>query len=277
MITPRGAFSLRELALFGFGQRHAPEYDGTMRLAFCLDGSWEPVGVSVTQPAPDSVVVDGPAEALDQTLRVLSLDVDARSFADVPDPLIQRLQAVAPGLRPPLFHSAYEALAWCVLSARRPAKQMQNVRAELSRRHGTVLPEGLCFPTPTQLLTVDAFPGLDAVKVERLHAIARAALDGSLDTPTLRAQDPAQVTADLQRLPGIGPFSASLVVLRALGHTDLLPEDEKNALALVGEHYGLGRPATSAELQQIGRAWAPWRLWSLVLIRAASRRLPAAV
>jgi DNA-3-methyladenine glycosylase II len=276
VITPLGPFSLRELALFGFGQRHTTSYDGSMRLAFCLDGTFQPVGVTVTQPAPDHVHVDGPPEALAQTARVLSLDVDARSFADVEDPLIQRLQAVAPGLRPPLFHSAYEAAAWCVLSARRPAAQMQGVRQRLSEQHGTVLPEGACFPTPTQLLAVDRFPGLDAVKVERLHGIARAALEGSLDTETLRGRDPAEVAQDLQELPGIGPFSASLVVLRPLGHTDLLPEDEKNALALVGLHYGLGRPATPAELREIGQAWAPWRLWSLVLLRAASKRLPVA-
>src|SRR5690242_6692120 len=38
VIEPLGPFSLREAALFGFGQRHEEAFDGCMRLAFCLDG-----------------------------------------------------------------------------------------------------------------------------------------------------------------------------------------------------------------------------------------------
>jgi len=37
-IEPQGPFSLEEAALFGFGQRHDEAYDGTMRLAFSVDG-----------------------------------------------------------------------------------------------------------------------------------------------------------------------------------------------------------------------------------------------
>jgi len=48
-IHPLGAFSLRESAEFGFGQRHDTTFDGTMRLAFCADGYAEQVGVAVTQ------------------------------------------------------------------------------------------------------------------------------------------------------------------------------------------------------------------------------------
>jgi hypothetical protein len=48
-ITPDGPFSLRELALFGFGHRHETDFDGVMRLAFCVDGYGEQVGVEVRQ------------------------------------------------------------------------------------------------------------------------------------------------------------------------------------------------------------------------------------
>jgi len=48
-ITPLGAFSLRESAEFGFGQRDAQRFDGVMRLAFVLDDLRTPVGVAVRQ------------------------------------------------------------------------------------------------------------------------------------------------------------------------------------------------------------------------------------
>src|SRR4029077_12207891 len=59
LIRPLGAFSLRESAVFGFGQRMpvGPRagpagddgFDGVMRLAFCLDGYTEQVGVELRQ------------------------------------------------------------------------------------------------------------------------------------------------------------------------------------------------------------------------------------
>ena len=87
------------------------------------------------------------------------------------DPVIGALQQVARGLRPPLFYSPYEAAVWSVLSARRPAAQMARLRAALSEAHGVVFDlagERLAaLPTPTQLLAVDEFPGIDPTRLSR--------------------------------------------------------------------------------------------------------------
>jgi hypothetical protein len=48
-ITPSGPFSLAEAAAFGFGQRDPQDTGGVMRLAFCLDGYQQQVGVEVRQ------------------------------------------------------------------------------------------------------------------------------------------------------------------------------------------------------------------------------------
>lgn len=131
-IVPQGEFSLRESALFGFGQRvplrqgadaasadaastQDTDFDGVMCLAFCLDGYQSQVGVEVRQ---DQAGVHGDVHGAGdlsaiqtQVARVLSLDYDGRAFAEVGkrDPVIGRLQHAAPGLRPPLFYSPYEA------------------------------------------------------------------------------------------------------------------------------------------------------------------------
>ena len=282
-LVPSGPFSLREAVRFGFGQRDAGPDDTTLRLGFCLDGTYEPVGVAVTQD--DQVLHlahDGPADGAAvraQVARVLSVDVDGAPFAALGDrdPVLGRLLAAAPGLRPPLFHSAYEATAWSVLSARRPAAQMALVRRRLSEAAGTVLEVAgepvPVFPSPGRLLEVLEFPGLTPEKVARLHGLARAALDGRLDTKRLRALDPEIATEELLRLRGIGPFSASLVVVRTLGHTDVLPVLEPRLLGLVGDLYGLGGPATADQLARIAEPWRPYRTWACVLVRAAADRL----
>ena len=44
-----GPYDLREVALMGFGHRDERSFDGVMRLAFCVDGTYEDqVGVELT-------------------------------------------------------------------------------------------------------------------------------------------------------------------------------------------------------------------------------------
>lgn len=272
-----GSFDLRRSVEFGFGQRHATSYSGSMTLAFCVDGYTEQAAV-VVRPDGDGLdveVVGGdPDTAAQQAARVLSVDVDARGYDALgrTDDLVGRLQSVLPGLRPPLFHSAYEAATWAVLSARRSSGQAARLRERLSREHGRVLEVAgqavAAFPTPEQLLDVTALPGLPEVSLGRLHAIAEEARGGGLDTAVLRSLPPAEAAERLQRLPGIGPFYAELVVVRALGHTDVPPRHEGRvrdvAAALTGRD-GLDEPGFEALAEQ----WRPWRTWVSVALRAA--------
>jgi DNA-3-methyladenine glycosylase II len=286
-ITPRGPFSLAEAATFGFGQRDGGGWDGVMRMAFCLDGNEGHAGVEVRQDAAGTVHgtarVRGSADldaVVRQVARVLSLDHDATEFLRVGerDPVIGRLQAAAPGLRPPLFYSPYEAAAWAVLSARRPARQMQQIRQRLSQAHGEVFDlagERLAaFPSPRQVLSVPSFPGVPQDKIRRLHGVADAALAGTLDVGHLRALGPEQAMAELQQINGIGPFYSALVVIRGTGFTDVLPVQEPKALALTAQLYQLDAPPGPEEFARIAEPWRPFRTWAVVLIRAAAGRIP---
>lgn len=285
-IIPSTAYSLRESAEFGFGGRAADAFDGVMRLAFCLDGYAEQVGVELRQDASGTVhgTVDGVgADRSDavraQVARVLSLDQDGSGFTDVGvrDPLVGKLQDAAPGLLPPLFYSPYEAALWSVLSARRPANQMARVRTQLSERHGRVFELAgrrvAAMPTPEQLLRVAEFPGLTTEKIERMHSIARKAQSGTLDADRLRHIGPEACDDDMRRLKGIGPFYASLITIRAVGFTDVLPADEPMLLELVGLHYRVDGPVTRERFESITEPWRPYRTWTSVLIRAASSRI----
>jgi len=293
LIRPLGAFSLRESAVFGFGQRMpvGPRagpadddgFDGVMRLAFCLDGYTEQVGVVLRQ---DDAGVHGVAhgtgdlEAIRrQVARCLSLDHDGREFEAVGrrDPVIGRLQQAAPGLRPPLFYSPYEAAAWSVLSARRPAAQTAQVRTRLSRAWGRTFElagEPLAaLPTPRQLLEVTDFPGIPPDRIERLHGVAQAALRGLLDPDRLLRLGPVVATSEVQRIKGIGPFYASLIVIRGTGFADVLAPDESRSLDLIRQLYGLADLPSPAELEELAEPWRPFRTWCTVLIRAAGRRV----
>lgn len=283
-IVPRGPFALAESIGFGFGQRDATG-DEVMRLAFCLDGYQHQAGVEVRQDeagvhgtvhGPSGVAVAATAR---QVARVLSLDHDATGFvqAGERDPVLGSVQAAAPGLRPPLFYSPYEAAAWAVLSARRPPRQMMAVRDRLGRAHGTVFDlagqQLAALPTPARLLGVSSFPGIPADRLDRLHGVARAAQEGRLDAGHLLGLGPEEAMVRLREIPGIGPFYSALIVIRGTGFADVLPAGEPKLLALVEQLYHLPGPVSDAELGALAEAWKPFRTWAAVLIRAAARRV----
>jgi DNA-3-methyladenine glycosylase II len=290
-ITPDGPFSLAEAATFGFGQRDGQGWDGCMRLAFCLDGYQEHVGVEVRQARPADTgsadvhcVFHGPAgidaaRVRRQVARSLSLDHDGAEFLRVGDrdPVIGRLQAAAPGLRPPLFYSPYEAAAWSVLSARRPARQMAQVRDRLSAAHGCVFDLAgvrlAAFPAPARLLRVESFPGIPEEMLRRLHGVAGAALEGCLDVDHLKELGPERAMSELRSLKGIGPFYSALIVIRGTGFTDVLPVGEPKALALTALLYQLPGFPSQVEFRNLAEAWRPFRTWAVVLIRAAAWRV----
>src|SRR6202044_2071008 len=142
-----GPFSLAAAAGFGFGPnmgRPVPAGDVTMRLAFVTDDFGDQAGVVVRQDPDGGLTaeisgVSGPAAvaaAERQVRRILSVDRPARGWIDAGrrDPVLGRLQAEHPGQRPVLFHSPYEAAAWAIISARRPAASAAKLRRQLSER-----------------------------------------------------------------------------------------------------------------------------------------------
>jgi len=285
-LVPQGAFSLQESVEFGFGQRHAEEYDGTMRLAFVLDDHTVQAGVELTQ---DHDGVHGRFTGTDdvdrvrrQVARILSLDHDGAGFDALGqrDPVLGRLLEAAPGLRPPLFHSPYEAALWSVLSARRSARQMAQVRDRMAETYGARFTlagqRRFALPTPGRLLGVTDVPGIPEEKLARMHGVARAALAGQLDVERLLALGPVAAAADLQSLKGIGPFYASLIVIRAVGFTDVLPREEPRLRALVTDLYDMSVPCTAEQLDEIAEGWRPFRTWAAVLVRAAAGRASGA-
>jgi DNA-3-methyladenine glycosylase II len=281
-ISPLGDYSLEESASFVGAWHKAPAEGGAdsghLHLAFLTDRGWNPVGLCLTQDANGVVhgEVYGGAPAGDvraQAERILSLDVDGRAWPEVGrrDPVVGRLQKRFPGFRPVNWSDAYEAAAWCILSARVTMRQAQGVKDRMSRElghevdvHGQRM---WVFPEPGRLVDLKEFRGLFGRKTEYLNHLGEAALAGRLDTDRLRALSADVALAELKRLPGIGEFGAQLVRLRALGAVDELPTSERRLLEALRTAYGLPHEAYYGTLQDLAEAWRPYRMWVCVCLR----------
>lgn len=284
-LTARGPFSLAAGTRFleGFTPAgHAGAQEGVLDLAFPVEGSWRTVGVRVRRDG-DGVVGDVvhagdlDAEALaavsGQVARILSLDVDGSGFAAVGDrdPVVGGLQRRYPGLRPVLFWSPYEAAAWAIIGQRIRIRQAAAIKACLARDLGEPVDIAghvvHAFPDPRRLAELDGFPGLSARKPEWLRSLAAAALEGRLDAGRLRALPRDEALAELKELPGIGDFSAELVLVRGAGDPDHVPLYESRLARAVAMEYGLSGAPSSADLVRISDGWRPYRSWVALLLR----------
>jgi DNA-3-methyladenine glycosylase II len=279
-LVPVGPFSLGASAAFleGFSPAaYRGAEAGHLHLAFVPDGEAAAGGVCLRQP--DEVVVGevfgdaDPGAVRDQVVRILSLDVDGIGFPEVGrrDPVVGGLQARWPGLRPVGFFSPYEAAAWALIGHRIQIVQAARVKQRMADELGEAVDihgdRRHAFPGPARLADLEGFRGLSARKVANLRALGVEAMEGRLDGAWLRGIPREQALKELKQLPGIGNFSAELVLLRGAADPDHMPLHEPRLARGAAIAYGLDEPPDLDWLEERAEAWRPYRTWVVLLLR----------
>ena len=269
----RGPFSLTASASFieGFPGTQADRSAEALRYAWAVDGDWRTVQATLRQDEhgvhaeltgrTDAQLVRRAARDLEQ---MLCLDIDGTGFAALGehDRVIATLQQRFPGLRPVLFYTPYEAAAWTIICQRIRMTQAATIKARLAIELG----EHGAFPGPARLAQLTAPQrGLTDRKLGQLRTIAVAAQEGALTRQRLRAMSYQDGLKHLQRLPGIGPFSAELILIRGVGHPDALPDHDTRLDEAIRSAYDT---ADNPAVQSITDSWRPYRAWVALLLRA---------
>jgi AraC family transcriptional regulator of adaptative response / DNA-3-methyladenine glycosylase II len=184
------------------------------------------------------------------------------------DPLLRKRVAARPALRVMHAFEAFEWAARAVLGQQVSVRAARTLAARLVARFGTPLAApgpGLplpCFAWPTASRLAAAEPdalgaiGLTRARARTLHGLAAAVAGGlvALD-PVLGAVDLAAVRQALLALPGIGPWTADYIALRALGAPDAFPSGD------LGIRKALGG-VSAAEAERRAERWRPFRAYA---------------
>jgi AraC family transcriptional regulator of adaptative response / DNA-3-methyladenine glycosylase II len=205
------------------------------------------------------------AAAVERVRRLLDADCDPVAVADAfaGDPVIGPLVRETPGLRVPGHVDGDEVAVRAVLGQQVSVAGARTVAARLAEAHGRPLPRqhgGLArlFPDAATIagLAPEDLP-MPRARGRALIALCTALADGTIALD--RGPDRDAVRRALLAIPGIGPWTADYIALRALAHPDVfLPTDIGIRDALIR----LGRdPRRAADLAD---GWRPWRSYAQV-------------
>lgn len=209
--------------------------------------------------------------AVQRCRRLFDLDADPVAVDAVlgDDPALAALVAKRPGLRSPGAVDGGELLVRAILGQQVSVAGARTLAGRLTAEvDDSLLDLGLdvgevrvthLFPTPEALLELDpsSLPMPEARR-RALRSACTAVVDGRvvIDTGT----DRQTLVDDLQRLPGIGPWTAAHVALRGLGDPDIfMPTD-------LGVRRGLdaiGMSSSPAAAMALAQRWRPWRSYAL--------------
>jgi AraC family transcriptional regulator of adaptative response / DNA-3-methyladenine glycosylase II len=220
--------------------------------------------------------------AMQRSRALLDLDSDPLSVADVlgAEPLLEALVRAAPGRRVPGAVDGHELALRAVLGQQVSLRGAATLAGRLTQAHGEQLTRPLggvthVFPSVRALADVDpAKLAMPLARRRALLALVHALADEELVIDA--GADRGEARRRLLALPGIGPWTAEYIAMRALRDPDaFLPGDlgVRHALERLGQ---AGEPAAAtilAERWRPYRAYAVAHLWaSLPAVRAKRAR-----
>jgi DNA-3-methyladenine glycosylase II len=197
--------------------------------------------------------------------RMLGLDVDLRDFyrrADDDDllgPLVKRYR----GLKPPRFPTVFECLANAVACQQLTLTVGIVLLGRLADAYGPVAPgAGRGFPDPKDIVRANPVLlrqlGFSNAKGRALLELADRLTRGDLDLENLETVSDDVASVALQRLRGIGRWSAEYTLLRGLGRLGVFPADDVGARNNLRRLVGLDASAGYEGVRRAVSRWAPY-------------------
>jgi 3-methyladenine DNA glycosylase/8-oxoguanine DNA glycosylase len=197
--------------------------------------------------------------------RMLDLDADLAGFHRLArrDPILARIVRRRSGIRLPQLLDPFEGLVRGILGQQVSVAGASTLTDRLVRLfsrpvRGARTTGFFAFPTPADLAEAGADRlralGLTRVRAATLAGVSARIADGGLDLDALRHAAPADAQAALEELPGIGPWTASYVRMRALGDRDAFPSADLGVIKAM-DAAGVARRS----IVDVAERWRPWR------------------
>jgi AraC family transcriptional regulator of adaptative response / DNA-3-methyladenine glycosylase II len=217
-----------------------------------------PIGLS-----PDLVAI------VERARRMFDLGADPNEIDGhlATDPLLGRRIARRPGLRVPGAWDSFETAVRAIVGQQVTVAAATTIMGRIATTCGTALetPRGeltRLFPAPSALAGAPiAGLGVPRARAAAISALARCLVEGRITLDGSLEHD--QIVRKLTALPGIGPWTAEYIAMRALGEPDAFPPGDVGILRALG---GSARRPTASDVARRTRAWRPWRAYAAMYL-----------
>lgn len=203
-------------------------------------------------------------QVLARLRRTLDLDanapvIDAHLGADL---RLAALVQITPGLRVPGAFDGFELALRAILGQQVTVKAATTLFGRFARTFGTAISTphaALTHLAPRAEVVAQASSqqlidlGLTTRRAETISRMAQAVASGAISLEP--APDPDAVMAAMQELPGIGPWTAHYIAMRALRHPDAWPDGDLGLLHAL-------QLTSHRELRAAAEPWRPWRSYA---------------
>lgn len=173
-----------------------------------------------------------------------------------------------PGLRVPGAFSGFEMGLRAILGQQVTVKAATTIAGRFVQAFGAVVETPFAelhrlTPAPARVAgaSVDdiARHGILAARSRSIIALAAAERSGALGLDAGTHHDPDAFIARLAALPGIGPWTAHYIAMRALRWPDAFPKED------IAVRNNLGG-VTAKDAEALSQAWRPWRSYAVMHI-----------
>ena len=208
-------------------------------------------------------------ELIHAARRLFDLDTDPAPIDGLlaRDPSLRPWVRSAPGLRLPGAIDGFELAVRAVLGQQVSVRAARTFAGRIAMAAGTTMPaetavDGVThvFPTAGQLsVTPLDTIGLTTRRRATLRRLAELVAGGGLD---LSGNADRDTTRDaLLSIPGVGPWTASYVAMRALRDPDAFPASD---LGIKVGFEALGLPTSGGAIERRADRWRPWRGYAVM-------------
>jgi AraC family transcriptional regulator of adaptative response / DNA-3-methyladenine glycosylase II len=182
------------------------------------------------------------------------------------DPRLRGLVGRWPGLRVPGAWDPFELAVRAILGQQVTVRGATTLAGRLADRFGAEVDLGAgltrLFPLPEAL----ADAPLETIGLPRARAATIRALAGAVAAKRVALDAPEgadELAARLSTIPGIGPWTAQYVAMRALGEPDAFPASDLGIRAALGNGAG---PLSTKDAAAVADAWRPWRAYAVMYL-----------
>jgi AraC family transcriptional regulator of adaptative response / DNA-3-methyladenine glycosylase II len=210
------------------------------------DDAYERDEVRVTN-AGGSLITSGEADRV-RTMFDVDADIAAIEKQFARDKTLGPLVRKYPGIRVPGTWDPFEMAIRAIVGQQISVAGATTLMARIASRHGV---------TPQSLMRARTNPGMPQSRWNTIRGLARAVARGEVTFERGATLD--ESIASLTALPGIGPWTAHYIAMRALREPDAFPHTDLGIRKAAGM-------ITDRELLAKSEAWRPYRSYATMLL-----------